>query len=207
MPLARLLLLVTLLHSAAAQALPPRAQQQVVGAARQLLGTPYRLGGRLRSSSDGIDCQGVVFFALQPFSSCGWKSYSVYPTASLPSGELGTKLGGVVATRDVAKLLLEPGDVVWLVGFSENPAEGPIGTIDDQPVWVWHMGLVTEAHRFIQADFFLGEVREGELDTFLREHDSSYAGVIVTRIKDRPHPQRCRRHAPMLPPMLPPRGP
>lgn len=183
-----------------AHALPPSSQARVVEAARTLLGAPYRLGGRLKASDDGIDCQGLVFFAFQTISSCGWRSYSVFPTVSLPTDELGRRVAGPIATRDVATLRLEPGDVLWLVGYDENPAEKSIGALDDKPVWVWHLGLATGEGRFINADVFTGKVIEVGLREYLKEHADFYAGVIVTRVIERPSPRTCRRHSPMLAP-------
>ena len=191
------ILTLLMVISTAAIALPPARQQRAIDAARPLAVLPYRFGGRLQNGDDGIDCQGLVFFALQPLSSCGWRGYSVFPTVSLPAGELGKILLGPVATRDLDTERLEPGDVVWLLGFPENPAEKAIGVIDDKPVWVWHLGLATGQGHFIHADFFDGKVRETGLRSFLAEHADNYAGVVVTRMDEGPVPLRCRRHEPM----------
>src|SRR5258706_79492 len=69
--------------------LPPAKQKAVVDAARKLSGVRYELGGRLaHGQKSGVDCQGLVFYALQAISTCGWRSWSVMPTVSV-QGELG----------------------------------------------------------------------------------------------------------------------
>jgi len=50
---------------AALVSLTPPQQVAVVAEARKALGVPYDLGGRLQRGR-GLDCQGLVFFALQP---------------------------------------------------------------------------------------------------------------------------------------------
>jgi hypothetical protein len=86
---------------------------------------------------------------------------------------------------------------------TKKAAQNAIGVLDEKPVWVWHVGLVTDAKRFINADAFAGQVIEVDLRDYLEQHANAYAGVIVTRMAQRPSPQRCRRHAPMQAPKLP----
>lgn len=123
--------------------------ERFVSAARELLGVPYSLGGRMRRTGDGIDCQGVLFYAAERVGRCGWKSFSVLPTVSVPAGELGAAVDGLAPVAsfalDVSRLL--PGDVLLLVGFSENPAEPSIGELQGRPVWVWHTDLYSEPGR------------------------------------------------------------
>lgn len=183
-------------------ALSPAKGDAVVDEARKVLGTPYRLGGRLgagRDRREGIDCQGVIFFALERVFGCGWKSYSVYPTRTVARRELGAPVDGmapVSSTKlDVTKL--EKGDVLMLVGFDENPAEGAIGELDGRKVWVWHTGLYAGGGKWIVGDHYAGKAVEVNLESYLREHADTYAGVFVTRMKRRPNPRRCRKHRPM----------
>jgi hypothetical protein len=170
--------------------------------ARKLLGVPYELGARLRPN-EGVDCQGLVFFALQRLTStCGWKSWSVMPTRSVAEGELGAPVDGLapVATARLHLEKLRGGDVIHFVGFDENPAERAIGTLDGRPVWVWHMALATENGRFIVGDHFAGKVVEQSLLTYLAEHAEVYAGIFVTRMGQGPKAAKCRRHPPMVAP-------
>lgn len=182
--------------------LPPELADSAVAEARKALGTPYVLGGRLRDAGDGLDCQGLVFFALQAVSRCGWRSWSVMPTTSV-RGELGLPVAGAapVAAARLADVLpiLEPGDVLWFVDAVENPAEPSIATLDGAAVWVWHVGLYAGNGRFVVGDHFAGKVVEEDLAAYVAEH---YAGVFVTRMRDGPRPTRCRAHAAMA---LPPR--
>jgi hypothetical protein len=173
--------------------------ERFVTSAREVLGVPYDLGGRLRDAQDGLDCQGVLFYAAERVSACGWKSFSVMPTKSVPAGELGTAVEGLspVASSDLELSKLQPGDVLLLVGFDQNPAEPSIGTLKGQPVWVWHTGLYSGAGKWIVGDHFAGQVVEVDLKAYLAEHADTYAGLMVTRMTDGPRPQRCRRHAPM----------
>jgi cell wall-associated NlpC family hydrolase len=182
---------------AATPALPPDAQARVVAEANKALEVPYVLGGRLRTAADGLDCQGLVFFALQPVSRCGWRSLSVMPTVSV-KGELGVPVPGASPVRadalaDVVATL-EPGDVVWWLDTPENSAEPALTTLDGAAVWVWHVGLYVGEGKVIIGDHLAGKVVQEDLVAYTRAH---YAGVFVTRMKNGPAPTRCRTHAPM----------
>jgi hypothetical protein len=174
------------------------SHERFVTAAREVLGVPYDLGGRLRDPQDGIDCQGVLFYAAERAGPCGWKSFSVMPTKSIPAGELGKAVEGMapVASSELDVSKLQPGDVLLLVGFAPNPAEPAIGTLKGLPVWVWHTGLYSGAGKWIVGDHFAGQVVEVDLKSYLAEH-SGYAGLVVTRMTDGPRPMRCRKHSPM----------
>jgi hypothetical protein len=173
--------------------------ERFVTAAREVLGAPYVLGGRLRAPRDGIDCQGVLFYAAERVGACGWKSFSVMPTQSVPAGELGAAVEGMapVASSELDLSKLQPGDVLLLVGYAWNPAEPAISTLNDRPVWVWHTGLYSGSGRWIVGDHFAGQVVEVDLKGYLAEHSDTYAGLVVTRMVEGPHPKRCRRHPPM----------
>lgn len=170
-----------------------------VTAARELLGVPYDFGGRLRDAEDGIDCQGVLFYAAERVGACGWKSFSVFPTKSIPYGELGAPVEGMapVASADLDVSKLQPGDVLQLVGSAENPAEPAIGTLKGRPVWVWHTGLYSGGGRWIVGDHFAGQVVEVDLTRYLADHADTYSGLMVTRMAGGPRPKRCRQHPPM----------
>lgn len=180
---------------------PPDGADRVT-AARELLGVPYRLGGRLRRDGDGIDCQGLVFYALEKVYRCGWRSYSVFPTRSVARAELGRPVSGLAPVSSDALPLetLAPGDIVMMVGFAQNPKEPAIAKLDGRPVWVWHVGMYTEAGRWIVGDHYAGKVVEVDLRTYLQAHADVYAGVFVTRLDRAPQLRRCRRHRPMRPP-------
>ncbi len=188
------------LLSASARALPPAEQQALVQAARSLLGTPYSLGGRLSPRAPGIDCQGVLFAALEAVQPCGWRSFSVYPTVSLRTGELGHPVPGLapVSTQKLALDELQPGDFVFLISPARNPAEPAISQLEGQPVWVWHTGLYAGAGKWIVGDHYAGKVVEVELLPYLREHADAYTGVFILRSAGVPSPPRCRHHRPLL---------
>jgi cell wall-associated NlpC family hydrolase len=166
--------------------LTPVQEQALVQAARRNLGVRYHLGGRMRRG-EGIDCQGVVFFALQRAFGCSWRSYSVYPTETVVEQELGPRVPGLdpIASEALEIERLRPGDVLMLVDFSENPAEPAIGELRGKPVWVWHVGMYTGAGKWIVGDHFAGAVVEVDLREYLREHADTYAGVFVTRMTTR----------------------
>lgn len=181
-----------------ALALPPAKAERAVSAARELIGVRYELGGRLRSKDDGIDCQGVVFYALERLSACGWRSYSVFPTISVRDRELGAPVEGLfpVASLALDPMSLQPGDVVMLLAETANPAEPALTEIAGTPVWVWHVGMATGGGKWINADPFSGEVQEGELVKYLEDHPE-YAGIAVTRMSAGPSPAVCKQHRPM----------
>ncbi|NTX17149.1 hypothetical protein HUA76_40885 [Myxococcus sp. CA056] len=176
-----------------------RLAERFVLAAREVLGVPYVLGGRLREGGAGLDCQGVLFYAAERVGRCGWKSFSVLPTVSVPAEELGASVSGLspVASSSLEVSRLLPGDVLWLVGFDANPAEGAVGELSGRPVWVWHTGLYSGNGKWIVGDHFAGEVVEVDLVTYLKEHADTYSGLVVTRMEQGPRPGRCRQHAPM----------
>ena len=201
----RLIVLVSMIFfsaAATARALPEASERSVVEEARKILGVPYALGGRLRDSSDGIDCQGLVFFALQPLTRCGWKSFSVMPTKSIPARELGAPVAGLapIATEKLDVTQLRAGDVIHFVGVDVNTAEASIAKLDGKDVWVWHMALASGDGKFIVGDHFAGAVVEEDLLAYLRLHSDVYQGVFITRIDERPRPAKCRTHAPMTAP-------
>ncbi|MFP2909742.1 hypothetical protein ACLESD_32785 [Pyxidicoccus sp. 3LFB2] len=173
--------------------------ERFVSAARELLGVPYTLGGRMRRAGEGIDCQGVLFYAAERVGRCGWKSFSVLPTVSIPAGELGTTVEGLApvasSALDVSRLL--PGDVLLLVGFAANPAEPPIAELQGRPVWVWHTGVYSGAGKWIVGDHFAGKVVEEDLTAYLTAHADTYSGLVVTRMAVGPRPKRCRTSSPM----------
>lgn len=181
---------------------PRRENERFVAAARELLGIPYQFGGRMRRPGEGIDCQGVLFYAAERVGRCGWKSFSVFPTQSIPAGELGPPVEGLapIASSELELSRLEPGDVLQLVGFDSNPAEPHIGKLKERPVWVWHTGVYSGGGRWIVGDHFAGQVVEVDLAKYLADHSDVYAGLVVTRMKGGPHPRQCRQHQPMRAP-------
>jgi cell wall-associated NlpC family hydrolase len=177
-------------------ALPPNEQEKLVVEARKVLGVPYVLGGRMRNDKDGLDCQGLIFFALQSISQCGWRSWSVMPTTSV-KGELGLPVQGAnpVASDKIDVALLQPGDIIWFVDPIQNPAEPSIASLDDKPVWVWHTGMYSGDGKFIAGDHFAGKVIEEPLIAYAKLH---YSGIFVSRMKAGPEPAvRCRTHKKM----------
>ena len=183
-----------------AMALPPDTGARVVAAARELVGVKYRLGGRLRTKGEGIDCQGLIFYGLQGISRCGYRSYSLNPTESVAWRELGSPVAGLApaSARSFDQSLLRPGDVVFLLAPSRNPREPSLTALDGIPQWVWHTGLATNDGAWIHADYTTGYVREEDLRGFLLRN--GYAGVFVLRMAKGPAPRNCRRHAPLKPP-------
>jgi hypothetical protein len=162
--------------------------------ARETLGTPYRLGGRCRKPGDGIDCQGVLFYAAERVADCSWRSWSVMPTKTVAARELGHPVPGLapVASEDLRIEQLAPGDVIFLVDPAKNTAEPSIGTLGDLPVWVWHTGLYSGDGRWIVGDHYARRSVETDLARYLDEHAHVYSGIFVLRLTDPPTPARCR---------------
>lgn len=164
----------------------------LVRSAREVLGVPYRLGGRMRGPDDGLDCQGLVFYSVERLGPCAWRSFSVFPTESIQGGELGRVILQPTLSAQLDLQVLRPGDVLWLVGYSENPKEPAIGLLGDRPVWVWHLALYAGGGRMIAGDHHAGEVAELELRAYLQQHADEYAGILVTRLDGPPVLRRCR---------------
>lgn len=172
--------------------------------AKELIDVEFDLGGRLQRGR-GIDCQGLVFWALERETGCGWKSFSVMPAESIARHELGTPVVGVSPVRSdrVDLRLLRPGDVLYFLASTENPQEKYLTTLEaasdpgealPTPVWVWHMGLYAGDGLVIHADpYVAGKVVEQPLSELLAGFDGLYA----TRLQGRPRPKRCRQHRAM----------
>lgn len=181
-------------------------ERAFVAAAQSLMGVRYQLGGRLKDNQ-GVDCQGILFFAAERMRStrgrrCGWKSYDVMPSTAIPRGELGTTVVGPTPAHQLDWQKLRPADVVWLLAPERNPKEPAVGTLGGQQMWVWHTGLISRVDAqgavFLNADPFSGAVMEMDLKRYMTTY--GYAGVVITRMKAGPAPARCRRHRPMRPP-------
>ncbi|MFZ5446349.1 MAG: hypothetical protein ACOZQL_40555 [Myxococcota bacterium] len=189
----RLVALAVLVSAGAALALPPELARKVLSRARSLLFVRYEFGGRVRGD-EGIDCQGLVFRALEAATPCGFQSFSVLNVNNLRDRELGAPVPGLspVATAALELEKLEPGDVVWLVGPERNAAEGPIGQLDGRDVWVWHTGLYAGDGQWIVGDHYAGKVVETGLREYLAAHGDVYTGVFVLRMERGPKPKTCR---------------
>jgi len=180
-----------------AAALPDDKANRMVNAARELLGKPYYFGGRLKDD-EGIDCQGVMFYAAERISECGWKSFSTMPTRSVSDGELGDPVEGLspIHKDNLIVDLLAPGDIILFVQSAENPKEPNIAELNGKPVWVWHTAIYSGNGKFIVGDHLHGKVVETSLRHYL-DHTASYDGVFITRMAHGPTPKRCRKHSPM----------
>jgi len=192
-------------QSAVAQS-PPTYGERLLQKALPLEGVDYDLGGRLQATTAngkrtqrGTDCQGVLFYAFERLTGCGWRSYSVMPTKTAKNGELGKPVPGLtpVATGDLPHKLtqLQKGDVVFLLSSVENPAEPSLVDVNGEAQWVWHTAFYAGADpkggRIFHADVFTGEVRFDVLVPYLTAHD--YSGIYVLRPSAQSRPRRCRR--------------
>lgn len=188
----RWLALAAVVLARVALALPPDASAKILARARSLMFVRYEWGGRARGD-EGLDCQGLVFRALEAAMPCGFQSFSVLNVKNLERRELGEPVPGLspIASSELDLAKLEPGDVLWLVAPDRNPAEGPIGQLGGVDVWVWHTGLYAGDGKWIVGDHYAGQVVETDLRTYLAEHASVYSGVFVLRMKQRPAPPRC----------------
>lgn len=189
----RLLALAVVVSAGVAIALPPDQAAKVITRARGLLGLRYKFGGRARAA-EGIDCQGLVFRAVEAVMPCGYQSLSVLNVRNVRDRELGTPVPGMspVATAQLDVSKLEPGDVLMLVAPDRNPAEKAIGALDGGEVWVWHVGLYVGAGKWIVGDHYAGQVVETDLRQYLEAHADVYSGVFVTRMEKGARPRRCR---------------
>ena len=66
----------------------PTYGERLLSIASELKGVRYDFGGRLRDD-EGIDCQGIIFYATERLGRCDWRSWSVMPTRTLAREELG----------------------------------------------------------------------------------------------------------------------
>jgi cell wall-associated NlpC family hydrolase len=172
--------------------------QALLDEARPLIGQPYDLGGRLQAGR-GTDCQGIVFYAAERVQRCSWKSFSVMPTTTVSAEEFGRPVRGASPVRigELDVSLLKPGDVLLFLNTTVNPAEPALTMLDEDPVWVWHMGLYAGEGRVLHADPFANAVVEEDLRTLLAHHGSWVQGVTALRLDGPPKPRVCRRGARM----------
>ncbi|MDP2308504.1 MAG: hypothetical protein Q8P18_20965 [Pseudomonadota bacterium] len=164
---------------------PPAAEPEIptpiVMAARQYMGRPYRFGGR----GAQLDCMGLVFLAWADATGGNWRKLSVNPTRIVARRQLGPAVESLagVPTERIDWDLLKPGDVIFLLGPTQNPAEPAIATVDGVPEWVWHMGLYSGGaeRRFVVGDHFHGRVSELALPAYLTRYADWYDAIFVTR--------------------------
>jgi hypothetical protein len=160
---------------AEAEARPPAS----VTAARAFLGRPYRFGGRGKT----LDCMGLVFRAVSDGGRGAWRDLSVMPTTLVAEAQLGPVVIPGVPIAAVDWDTLRPGDVLYLLAPTENPAEPAIATVDGRPHWVWHMGLYSGGpeRRFVVGDHYAGKVVESSLPAYLAVHADTYDALLTTR--------------------------
>lgn len=172
-----LLFAVSLAEPPEASALPV-GHPDLVDAARKYLGRPYSFGGR----DANLDCMGLVFLAWQDAGRGTWDDLSVNPTEIVEKRQLGAPVRGLdgVLNANVRLGNFSPGDVIFFLGYAENPAEPAIATLDGVPAWVWHMGLYAGGGNFVVGDHYAGKVVEIPLLTYLAKH-ANYVGVFVVR--------------------------
>jgi len=169
-----------------------------VANARALVGVRYEFGGRLRKR-EGIDCLGLVLASAEKATGCGWRGYSVNPTELVTTKALGEPVEGLspVSSEALTHSKLKPGDVVMLLSTVANPAEPALAALEGAPLWVWHVGIASDAEgQWLVGDHHAGKVVETNLAAYLREHHDEYSAVYVVRPAGQ-KPKSCRKHAPM----------
>lgn len=170
--------------------------ERLLTLAEQLEGVPYDFGGRLRGD-EGIDCQGIIFYATERLGRCDWRSWSVMPTRTLARRELGAPAFDKAMLKGELDLTqLTPGDVLFFLGRMENSkepallevetAEGPV------PMWTWHMGLYAGNGEALHADpFTYGKVARQPLDALMTA--GGFEALFATRPTAKSKPKKCRR--------------
>lgn len=153
----------------------------LVDSARTYMGRPYGFGGR----DAQLDCMGLVFRAWTDSRGESWRAISVNPTEIIAKRQLGAPVARLdgVRTADIDWALLQPGDIIFFLGPQENVREPSLVMLSFSPMWVWHMGIYTDAdrQRFIAGDHFAHEVAEMSLRDYLVAHADVYEGIYVTR--------------------------
>jgi hypothetical protein len=153
----------------------------LVDSARTYMGRPYGFGGR----DAELDCMGLVFRAWTDSRGEPWRTISVNPTEIIAKRQLGVPVARLdgVRTAEIDWSLLRPGDIIFFLGPQENVREPSLVTLGVTPMWVWHMGIYTDAERqrFIAGDHFAHEVAEMSLRDYLVAHADVYEGIYVTR--------------------------
>lgn len=160
---------------------PVEATAPSVVAARRYLGRPYGWGGR----GSELDCMGLVFRAWSDATGKAWRDLSVNPTALVSKRQLGPPVPGLdgVLTAAIPWEQLRSGDVIFFLGPTENVNEPALVTVDQTPLWVWHMGIYAGGpeRTFVVGDHYAGQVAELSLPTYLAEHASVYVGLYAVR--------------------------
>ena len=160
-------------------AIPPLpGDPTLVDAARNYMGRPYNFGGRGAT----LDCMGLVFLAWSDAGRGPWRPLSVNPTTLVSKRQLGDPVPGAspVLSTQLQTSSLAPGDVLFFLSGAQNPAEPALVTLDDEALWVWHMGMYAGEARFVVGDHFAGQVVEEPLPAYLAEHDN-YVAVYAVR--------------------------
>ncbi len=178
---------------------PPRAPtyaERLLSIASDLEGVRYDFGGRLRGD-EGIDCQGIIFYATERLGRCDWRSWSVMPTQTLKHEELGAPALKAAMLKGALDLdQLAPGDVLFFLGPAVNPKEPALLTVETAdgpvPMWTWHMGLYAGDGRALHADpFTFGKVTTQPLDELMDA--GGFEALFATRPTAKSKPASCRR--------------
>jgi cell wall-associated NlpC family hydrolase len=156
----------------------PALAPPLVERARAYLGRPYAFGGR----GENLDCMGLVFLAWEDAGRGRWRKLSVNPTTLVSRASLGQPVPAVspAAAAGLDLGALAPGDVLFFLGYEENPAEPALATLAEGEAWVWHMGMYSGGGDFIVGDHYAGRVVEEPLLPYLARHEN-YAGVYAVR--------------------------
>ncbi len=146
--------LVFSLASSLAQAGP--LQDRIIAEAERYLGKEYVFGGRdgrpgcLKQGrrvtcAQGIDCQSLIFFALEKVLDKPWRSFSVMPSKTVKRCEWGKPVSGLmgVLRAELKENKLHKADALFFMLEDYNlEADAPLWQKKGKRYGVWHTGLV-----------------------------------------------------------------
>ena len=173
---------------------PSEAAAKMLAAAEKYIGEPYVFGGRLERSGcrrggrsvtcqPGIDCQSLIFFAMEDTTGRSWRRFSVMPTVSVARGELGQPVAGLngVLREDLDPSMLSPGDVLFFLMEDYNlENDGPLHTVGEQRYGTWHTGLF---HGVKDGKYRVLHAAPGERVRKQALSDIPFDALFVTRME------------------------
>lgn len=189
------------LLTASARSRAGALQDRIIAGAEQHLGKPYVLGGRDGRKEcrrrgkpvaclPGIDCQSLIFFALEQATGKAWRSFSVMPSLSVRREEWGRPVPGLsgVLRADLRQAELRKGDALFFLLQDYNlEADPPLWRKGQARYGVWHTGLV---HRVEAGQAFVIHAKPGSEVLVEPLRQVAFEALFVVRLPEEASPRK-----------------
>ncbi|MBW2704186.1 MAG: hypothetical protein JRF33_25480 [Deltaproteobacteria bacterium] len=182
---------IVFLVSSLAQAGP--LQDRIIAEAERHLGKEYVFGGRdgrpgcLKQGrrvtcAQGIDCQSLIFFALEKVLDKPWRSFSVMPSKTVKRCEWGKPVSGLmgVLRAELKENKLHKADALFFLLEDYNlEADKALWKKKGKRYGVWHTGLV---HRVKGDKAYVIHAKPGHKVVIEPLQEIEFEALYVVRI-------------------------